>query len=165
VVIDVLGIPLLAGRVFETTTPPDQVVINEALARRLWPGQPAPSRVFRDGDRDLRVIGVAADDRTAGFNAAAPAYYTRAEAFPSVLIRGDPAAIAQFQAIVRRLEPAVSPAFTELASGVGRGLQAHVVGAVVAGPRRDRAPARGGGHAWRVLVRGGRTHEGDSAFA
>jgi predicted permease len=58
-----MGIPLLKGRDFsehddETTT--RVVVINEALAQRLWPGEEPTGRFIRlpGGDR-LQVIGVA----------------------------------------------------------------------------------------------------------
>ena len=35
---DVLRIPLRAGRVFGRTAEPQEAVINDSLARHLWPG-------------------------------------------------------------------------------------------------------------------------------
>lgn len=66
---DVIGIPLLEGRPFteQETEDPDAgvAILNERLARRLWPGGSAVDRRigFRgdQGVRWLRVIGVAPD--------------------------------------------------------------------------------------------------------
>jgi predicted permease len=65
-----VGMTLRAGRGFtaadrDETTP--VVVINESLARRLWPGQPAIGKrlSLEDGEL-LEVVGIAADARYAG---------------------------------------------------------------------------------------------------
>lgn len=68
---DTVGMTLRNGRGF---TPADRreatpvVVINETLARRLWPGEPALGKRLRLGDdEDFReVVGIAADARYAG---------------------------------------------------------------------------------------------------
>lgn len=55
-----MGIPLLAGRDFtehDTASSEKVIIINDTLARRLWPGQnPIGQRVRQDGGR--RVVGV-----------------------------------------------------------------------------------------------------------
>ena len=55
-----MGIPLLAGRDFtehDTATSEKVIIINDTLARRLWPGQDAVGQmVTQDGGR--RVVGV-----------------------------------------------------------------------------------------------------------
>ena len=60
-----MGIPLRAGRDFtERDAPPNEpvIVINETMARALWPGQePLGKSVLACGDR--RVIGVVGDVR------------------------------------------------------------------------------------------------------
>jgi predicted permease len=60
-----MGIPLRAGRDFtERDTPSSEpvIMINETLARRLWPGQnPIGQMVTQDGGR--RVVGVVGDVR------------------------------------------------------------------------------------------------------
>lgn len=60
--------PIVMGREFEqavTTGDRREVVINQALASRLWPGRNPLGRVFRisDGTRRYEVIGVAADGK------------------------------------------------------------------------------------------------------
>lgn len=60
-----MGIPLRAGRdLAETDTPssPKVILINETLARTLWPGQDAIGKIIRvDGDR--QVVGIVGDVR------------------------------------------------------------------------------------------------------
>ncbi|HVX65668.1 MAG TPA: ABC transporter permease [Bryobacteraceae bacterium] len=60
-----MGIPLRAGRDFtEHDTPSSEkvIIVNETLARRLWPGQdPLGQMVTQDGGR--RVVGVAGNVR------------------------------------------------------------------------------------------------------
>lgn len=66
---DVLGLPVIEGRTFtatETQNPrADVAVINQGLARRLWPGDsPLDRRIGFRGGRDInwfRVIGVVPD--------------------------------------------------------------------------------------------------------
>jgi predicted permease len=61
-----LEIPLLEGRGFseaDDRQAPDVVIINETMARRLWPGQIATGRRITWGDRSFRVIGVAGNSK------------------------------------------------------------------------------------------------------
>jgi len=62
----VLGIPLLAGRMFERGDPPTNVIITEALANRLWPGEDAVGHRFREDPHFewSDVIGVVKHVRT-----------------------------------------------------------------------------------------------------
>jgi predicted permease len=62
----VLGIPLTAGRMFEPGDPPTNVIITEALARRLWPNGDAVGHRFREDPRFewSYVIGVVKHVRT-----------------------------------------------------------------------------------------------------
>jgi hypothetical protein len=55
-----LRIPLLRGRMFEAGEPPTSVIISEALAARLWPGQDPIGHRFRESPhgRWFSVIGV-----------------------------------------------------------------------------------------------------------
>ncbi len=61
---------LLAGREFtpEDNGHPQNVVVNETLARQLWPGESAVGkRVHRPNGDDFEVIGVVGDARFHGF--------------------------------------------------------------------------------------------------
>jgi predicted permease len=60
-----IGIPLRAGRDFtERDTPASELVIlvNETMARRLWPNEDALGKIVRAG-RERRVVGIVGDVR------------------------------------------------------------------------------------------------------
>jgi predicted permease len=69
-----LGTPLLRGRFFSTGDRPEAprvAIINEAMARRTWPGDDPVGRRFKFGPRDSdsawhTVVGVVADMRRQG---------------------------------------------------------------------------------------------------
>jgi predicted permease len=61
-----MGMRLLEGRDIgweDSSKNEKVVVINESLAKRLWPGQSAVGRMARVGDADAHVVGVIADVR------------------------------------------------------------------------------------------------------
>jgi putative ABC transport system permease protein len=63
---DLFGIPLLAGRTFAPASPPDDVILGEQLARRLFPGGGAVGRSFTLEGRaaPFRVVGVVREIRS-----------------------------------------------------------------------------------------------------
>jgi predicted permease len=59
-----MGTPLRAGRTFAMTddaNAPPVIVVNEELAKRVWPGQDAVGKALTFGTTPLRVIGVVGD--------------------------------------------------------------------------------------------------------
>ena len=57
-----MRIPLLAGRGFREDEPEGLAIINRKMAARLWPGEDALGKQFRDGDNPpVIVIGVVGD--------------------------------------------------------------------------------------------------------
>ena len=63
---ETMQIPLAAGRAFTSADRPGApatAVVNETLARRLWPGQSPLGRTLRFQDRVLEVVGVARDGK------------------------------------------------------------------------------------------------------
>ena len=63
-----LGVPLRQGRTFEMTDrgdAPNVIVINEAMARRFWPGENPIGQVLNVG-YETTVIGIVGDVRQAG---------------------------------------------------------------------------------------------------
>jgi predicted permease len=57
------GIPLRAGRDFSEADldgPPRVIIVNEVLARELWPGEAAVGQTLYAGTMPLQVVGVAA---------------------------------------------------------------------------------------------------------
>jgi predicted permease len=146
-----LGVRLLDGRTFEPRDDeraPGAVVVNETLARRLWPGQRAVGRRVDGRTRGIgplgrritetseaEVIGVVSDVKNTSLtDAPEPAMYWSARQFPFrkmyVVVRGagEPAALtAAVREEVRRLDPA-------LPLGEARPLD-RVLGASVDPPR------------------------------
>ena len=66
---EAIGMPVRAGRTFsmsDRADAPRVVVINETMARRLWPGENAVGEVLRFGSAEITVIGVVGDVRQRG---------------------------------------------------------------------------------------------------
>ena len=103
---ETLGIPLKSGRDFDerdSSRVPHVVIINEAFARRFFPGVDPIGRTLITGMAQLpsQVVGVVADVRGVNLNTPPEAGYflpalQRPETFTAVLVRtaGDPMAIA-----------------------------------------------------------------------
>src|SRR6185436_14283194 len=120
-----VGIQLIGGRVFDerdtsTATGPRRVVVSRSLASRLWPGENAVGREFREdlGEPWLTVIGIVGDVNSGGFDAPLGplAYYLargqRETVWPyeqlTVRVRQDPArAIPALRSLIRRVVPDV----------------------------------------------------------
>jgi predicted permease len=72
--LDTLRIPVLAGRDFAITDKPNGppvAIVNQTMARRLWPGQPALGHTFQlgcDHPKTLQVVGVSRDSRIRAMN-------------------------------------------------------------------------------------------------
>jgi predicted permease len=115
-----MGIPLLRGRVFEESDGPDAphvAVISESLAKTKWPGQDPLGKFVQfgnmDGDiRGFRIVGIVGDVREITPEALPGAlfygyYQQRVASRFSVIVRGeslDATAVAA-QQIVRQLAP------------------------------------------------------------
>jgi putative ABC transport system permease protein len=116
-----LGIPLIAGRDF---TPRDDAasaevgIVNETLARRFWPGEPAIGRQLARADgKAIQIIGVARDVKYESVQEAPMAFLYRPLAqvdvtVPTVLVRtvGDSGGVlAVMKAHVADLDPELAP--------------------------------------------------------
>ena len=61
-----MRIPILQGRAFGTTDAPDApatAIVNETLAKKLWPGREPIGQVLVEGGRPRTVVGVARDGK------------------------------------------------------------------------------------------------------
>lgn len=61
-----MRIPLRAGRNFteqDTAESERVLIINETMARRLWPGKEAVGQIALQGNRECRIVGVVSDVR------------------------------------------------------------------------------------------------------
>ena len=99
-----LGVPILAGRPFSRDDIDQSrrvMMINQALAKQLWPGENAVGKALMLGKTRLEVIGVAGDIRHGGLSQrAGAATYVPVSLFPrgsvKIFLRfsGDPAPMA-----------------------------------------------------------------------
>ena len=127
----VLGIPLKAGRDFDehdTPTSNQVMIVNETMARQLFPNESAVGQKLVTGMLGLtaEIVGVVADTHTQDLTTApvAEMYYPvlqRPENFTGFLVRtdGDPAALA---ASVRAALHDVDPGIPLIAPGTMRDL-------------------------------------------
>jgi predicted permease len=116
---DTLRIPLLAGRDFterDDQDAPGVAVINEAMAKRFWPGQDALGRKFFDNGRPTTVIGVTKTGKYNTLHEPPNGFFYRPfmQGVPElnlavgVRTSGDPAAFAEtLRREIRRLDPRV----------------------------------------------------------
>lgn len=117
---ETVGMPLRSGRAFtpgDRQDAPPVVVINETLARSLWPGEPAVGKRLRLGEDAelLEVVGVAADARYAGLREPPTAYAYRPvlQNFSPMMMlhvrtEGDPAPLLEtVRHEVQALDPAL----------------------------------------------------------
>src|SRR5262245_52427489 len=74
-----MGIPLAAGREFDRTSGPTQAIVNQPLARLLWPDGRGLGETFRAlaGDRTITatVVGITAKTHTRGLDREQPTIY------------------------------------------------------------------------------------------
>jgi putative ABC transport system permease protein len=130
-----MGIPLVRGRAFtahDDENAPPVAIINEAMARRFWPGEDPIGRGLSSyGGVSREVVGVVGDVKTRELSeAAGPQLYTPFPQTPwpflAVVARtdGDPAALT---ATLRQAVAAVDP---DLAAGDVRTIDDYLTQAV-----------------------------------
>jgi len=140
---ETLGIQLLRGRTFRPPSeePEGVVVVNDALARRFWPGEEAVGKELQRGDRVLKIIGVVADVQMRSLRAPPrPAayypYHQEPEGYLAIHVRS-PAPPAVAIEGIRRAVAAVDPevpvtGITDLRQGLARSLsETRIFGTVV----------------------------------
>jgi len=145
---DALGIPIVAGRNFESAdTRRDVMLISESMARRLWSGESAVGRTLELGDGpkqasshtgDRQIVGVVKDVNTyyGNVTTAFPTVYLpiAGRTIPRLIVRhldsGFTQAIAAF---TQRIEPRSRLVVTSVSANLDRRLAPSVVAAWTAG--------------------------------
>jgi putative ABC transport system permease protein len=130
---EVMRIGVVRGRTFNETdheNAPSVVVVNETMARTLWPGREALGgtvKMLNEASPRATVVGVVRDERLAGLMSPAPAtmyfpqaqagqsaYYTPSWMWLVVRTSGDPSAVAaSVRSVIRRVEPLAAIARVE----------------------------------------------------
>jgi putative ABC transport system permease protein len=143
---EMFAIPIVRGRAFDTTDRPDAphvVIVNETLARLLWPDQDPLGRTVRfGGDQVLTVVGVAAVVKYArlGEREVPFAYLPATQDYQPVMVlqvrltHDTPAERAALRRVVQSLDPALPlPAVTPFAEDMGLALLPARLGALLLG--------------------------------
>jgi putative ABC transport system permease protein len=108
-----LQIPILQGRAFTSEDDPSHpfvAIVNEAMARRYWPGENPIGRTIKAGPgprlAQMTIVGIAGDVRPVLLDAATPQLYVSAlqqsEPNAVLFVRTAPDAAASISAISRR---------------------------------------------------------------
>lgn len=107
---DVLGIPMAAGRMFESRAR-GEAVVNETFARTFWPGENPLGRIVNDVDsagvieQPYTIIGVVRDAYLTSLDEVEPTIFTPAR-FGVFVTRDGPEGIARIRAAALATSPA-----------------------------------------------------------
>jgi len=139
---DVVGIPIVAGRASSEGLGPNEVVVNEALARSLWSDGIAVGRTFiSTGSGSYVVAAVARDARLASVDQVLPTVFrVGATNIPSdqpaaavaILARGDNA-VASIRSAAASVDPRLRITVRPVDDYVSDQLRPSQVGAAIAG--------------------------------
>ena len=133
---DVLGIPLVAGRMFPTGVK-NEVVVNEAFVRAYSRGETMIGQTVHDVDskgrmqRAYTVVGIARDTYLTGFERIDPVIFTPDDV-GTFLVRGGPAAVERIKVAALSLNPAASVTVRPLRDNVRKYLEESRAGATLA---------------------------------
>ena len=130
---DVLDLPVVSGRAFTAADGGDALVVNETLARTLWPGGVAVGRTFVAGDNTGQVVGVVKDAYLTSLDRVPPTIFQqdRAES-PQLVLRDRPGARQRVRAIMAGLDRRAIVTFHLLSDNLREYLRASIVGAAMA---------------------------------
>jgi predicted permease len=133
---EVLGTPLVAGRMFPSGIR-TEAVVNEAFARAYWPGENPVGRTIQDVDgkgnvqRTYTIVGVVRDTYLTGLERIDPVIFTP-EQVGSFLTRGGPAAVERIRATAVSINPAAIVTIRPLRENVRKYLEESRIGATLA---------------------------------
>jgi putative ABC transport system permease protein len=143
---ETLGIPLVQGRTFSDQEVKDQTpvaLVNEALARRCWPGEPPIGKRFKRGSPAAyyQVIGVVKDVRSIRLaQVDGPYFYEPIKLTDQlglkILVRTETnprARVNPLREAVREIDPHVLVSATSLEEALGRQISEPRAGALFAG--------------------------------
>jgi hypothetical protein len=131
---DVMGIPVRSGRTFGMAAA-DEVVVNETLARLLWPqgGAVGGQLAGADDTTGRRVVGIVADAHIGGLGEVGPMLFQPADGVTYLLFNKGEIAPDALRAIVTGIDPGATTSLQALGDNVGSSLASAALGAHIAG--------------------------------
>ena len=134
---DVLRVPLVEGRPHVEDPAAAEAVINQSLARRLWPEGSAVGKSLHLNftNRVYSIVGVARDAHLTGLGDIEPVIFTSAErsSLGVVLAPTAPGLREGLTALVKQIDPKVAIKFTPLSESIQSSLRNAWTGAAIAG--------------------------------
>ena len=130
---DVLGIPVLEGRNFETADEGRSVVlVNQEFARRFFDGPALGKTIITD--KPFEIAGVVKDAYTNGLDEIVPTLYfpISGDSIPLALFRTTPGAADTVAAVVKQIDSRAGITFVPLSVNLEKYLQASGAGAAIA---------------------------------
>jgi predicted permease len=131
---DVLDMPMRSGRTFRDGAT-NEVVLNETLARMLWPDGAAVGGHLAGpgGSVGREVVGVVADAHVSGLGEVGPIIFQPAESLTHLLFNKGEVAPDALRAAVAGVDPAATTTVRAVGDNVGSSLEAARLGASIAG--------------------------------
>jgi predicted permease len=133
--LDLIQLPIVAGRDLQPADGDAAILVNQALAKSLWPGENPLGQVIIDGV-ERRVVGVVKDARMYRLGSVDGAMFRPIArgALPKVLTRPSSPAVTQaLTAIATRIEPRAVVHVDSIAGNIDRQLGGLRVVALLAG--------------------------------
>lgn len=134
---DVLGIPLVHGRMFPSSGT-NEAVVNQAFARTYFPGEQPVGRDLQEVDsrtgkirRVYTIVGVARDTYLTGLERIDPVVFTP-DNIGTFLTRGGPQGVERIRAAALSINPAATITVRPLKDNVRRYLEESRIGATLA---------------------------------
>jgi putative ABC transport system permease protein len=137
--LDVLDVPLAAGRFHRDDPAAGEAVVNETLARRIWPGGNAVgSRALLNFDnRAYTIVGVVRDAHLTSLADIPPLLHippsTSVRPLPILLAPSSPDLRPRLTAMLSAVDPSISVSVTPLSESVLETLRTARLGATLAG--------------------------------
>jgi predicted permease len=133
----VLGIGLAAGRLASDDATLAEAMVNETLARQMWPGDNPLGKQLVVGfdDRTYMVVAVVRDSHLTSFSEVEPLVHipiVSGMGLPVVLARADPALEQKLRTLIAAVDPQLAPTFTPMSAAMRYTLENAMIGVVIA---------------------------------
>jgi predicted permease len=134
----VLDLSLVAGRFASDDPTIGEVVINETLARMVWPGETVLGKPLvqagRNSLRRYEIVGVVRDAHLTSFSTVEPILHVPpSSGIPVLLARTAPGTGDKLRALVSAVDPELVVTVRPLSASAGRMLENARIGAAIAG--------------------------------
>ena len=134
----ILDVPIVAGRMLSDDVSLPEALVNETLARQVWPGESPLGKPINIGffhDQTFTVIGVTGDTHLTSLSTIEPVIHTtpRDTAIGVMVARTAPDLGPRMSSLARAIDPSFDAVVRPLAESARASLENALLGASVAG--------------------------------